>query len=95
MLRRSCHIRLESFLNWKNAVNGRQKSNGETYTTTEKAKMCLSDATFQGLLMTTKSFIGILDYMLGLGAEYVIFLRISQDVLESFFGTNSSKRWKQ
>lgn len=77
--------------NWKKKVNDRKKSNGEAFSNSEKEKMLLSPETMNGLIFTSKSFIGLTKYMLNIGTKFVILKRVSQDVLEAFFGQVRSK----
>ena len=71
---------------WKKKVNDRKKSNGEAFSNSEKEKMLLSPETMNGLIFTSKSFIGLTKYMLNIGTKFVILKRVSQDVLEAFLG---------
>lgn len=74
------------FVKWEENVKVRRKRNGECFTEAEKQKMKLSKATHEGLVFTALSLVGITRSLLAAGAEYVIMRRISQDVLEAFFG---------
>lgn len=71
---------------WSATVNCRLKKNGEMFTPIEKEKMKLSHATHNGLIFTALSLVSVTKIMLNSGAEYVILKRLSQDVLEAFFG---------
>lgn len=72
--------------NWKINVQDRRKRDGTEFTSKEKKIMTLSDETMDGCIITAKSLICITKYMLNAGARYVLLKRISQDVLEGFFG---------
>lgn len=74
------------FQKWIENVKVRCKRNGECFTEAEKQKMVLSNSTQEGLIITARSLAAITKALLASGAEYVILKRISQDVLEAFFG---------
>lgn len=72
--------------NWELFVTNQEKRDGTNFTNKEKQKMMLSKETHYGLLLTAKSLISVTQEMLNCGAKYVILRRLSQDVLEHFFG---------
>lgn len=74
------------FLKWQESVEKRKKKNGDEFTKVEKEKMVLSVATREGLMFTAKSLVNITKETMEAGADYVCLRRLSQDVLESFFG---------
>ena len=56
------------------------------FTKKERAAMQLSAPTLKGLLMTTKSVVACIKFLLGKGAKFVLTSHFNQDPLEQFFG---------
>lgn len=71
----------EYFKNWQKVAK-EKKLVGEV----DRSKMLLSVATEEGLLMTTRSMVALIEDVLANDAEYVMTRRINQDPLESYFG---------
>ncbi len=70
--------------NWKKSVEG------TPYKGSEKAKMFLSQQTFEGLQITTYSAIEATQFLLQNGLDFVLTNRFNQDVVEEHFGRQRS-----
>ena len=67
---------------WKSSI---QKRPGK-FSDAEKAKMFLSEQTFEGLKITALSLISATKFLLAEGCDFVLSERFSQDCLEEYFG---------
>ena len=77
------------FTDWKQSV-----CNRPNFSKDEKARMFISNQTFEGLQITVNSLVECTKFLLSAGVPYVLTERFSQDCLEEYFGhTNTKKRW--
>ena len=77
---------LKYFEDWKTSVDNRPGK----FTKNERAKMFLSQPTYDGLRITVYSTKELVPYLLDNGAEFVLTEKISQDDCEEHFGDHRS-----
>lgn len=63
-----------------------QERDSEKFTNEDKKKMFLSTQTYEGIIITSKSMIDCVKYLLQNGVNYVLTERFCQDDLENYFG---------
>ena len=56
--------------------------------------MLFSKATSNGLLMTTKTMVDLIEHCFGNGTKFVVTRRINQDPLEIHFGQQRQRGWR-
>ena len=66
----------------------------EALTEAERRAMLLSKATSNGLLMTNKAMVHLIEVCFGNGAKFVVIRRINQEPLESNFGQQRQRGWR-
>ena len=76
------NVFLKYFEVWEDSVRKREGS----FSKSEKEKMCISQQTHKGLIISCRSLIECVKFLLAEGVEYVLAERICQDVLEEYFG---------
>ena len=82
---------LKSFITtlyqWKKETLTR---NDKNYSNDDRKKMFISRETYEGIVITSKSLIECVRFMLQSGASYVLTERFCQDDLENYFGKQRS-----
>lgn len=79
------------FINYFNDWEEEVMNLPETLSNKERKMMLLSSETSEGLQMTALSMVGIIKFMLGKGAKYVLTARLNQDTLEQEFSKHRSR----
>ena len=72
---------IKYFTDWKQSVCDRPN-----FSKDEKARMFISNQTFEGLQITVNSLVECTKFLLNAGVPYVLTERFSQDYLEEYFG---------
>ena len=76
------NVFLTYFEVWEDSVRTREGS----FSKSEKEKMFISQQTHKGLIISCRSLIECVKFLLAEGVEYVLAERFCQDVLEEYFG---------
>ena len=71
-----------NYLNtWKESVSNREGN----FSAQDRKKMFLSQQTYEGLVITAKSTVGLARYLLSTGMKFVLTEKFNQDVVEEYF----------
>ena len=78
---------LQYFCDWKKAIDSRPGK----FLPTDRAKMFISQQTYEGLQITVHSTVEVVKFLISQGVDSVLTERFQQDPLEEYFGNQRQR----